>query len=145
MQSVRTQTRASKCMSGLQALIFCELQWFEQSPFALKREKNSGSISLFMKAMIPGTHSLIRGILWCTQSSLIYWQINIKCDTVVTISAFQGTQESLQLRTTALHMLSLPLSNIPESQAFPFHFKSCKSEIMSLLTVNMTVVNKDLF
>ncbi len=43
-----------------QSAFFCELKWFGQSTLlALKSEKISGSISLFMKDTIPGTHGTI--------------------------------------------------------------------------------------
>jgi hypothetical protein len=51
----RTQMCAGKCMPGLQALTFCELEWFIKSPLALKREKISGMTSLFIGATVPGT------------------------------------------------------------------------------------------
>ncbi len=59
-----TQLRAGKVKSacpqihaqtlGLNA--FRELDWFGQSPLALKRIKISSSILLFMKVTIPGAH-----------------------------------------------------------------------------------------
>ncbi len=57
-EPAKWKASAGKCKSGFRALIFCELDRVQQSPsFALKSEKNS-SISLFMKATIPGTHGI---------------------------------------------------------------------------------------
>jgi hypothetical protein len=63
---VKWKACAGKYISGLRALLFCELEWFGQSE---KLKKISSSISLFKKATILGTHSIILGALWYLSSS----------------------------------------------------------------------------
>ncbi len=49
---------AGKCMSEPRALLFCKLSTWG-SDKAIEKKKIIGSISIFMKATIPGTHGMI--------------------------------------------------------------------------------------